>query len=108
MTCHNCGKAGHIRPHCPKNPGAFKDGTTATPPYKVGFCIEDHKVPNLSVTETINGSWSSSIIRNTGCSGVVVSEETLLDIDPSLCPKVQVADYLGRIDEFPVVKRYLR
>ena len=34
--------------------------------------------------------------------------EALPDIDPSLCPKVQVADYLGRIDEFPVAKCYLR
>ena len=77
-------------------------------PYKVGFCLEDHKVPNFSVTGTINGSWSSSIIRDTGCSGVVISEEALPDIDPSLCPRVQVADYLGRINEFPVVKCYLR
>ena len=108
MTCHNCGETGHIRPRCPKNFRAFKDGTTTTPTYTVGFCLEVHKVLNFSVTVTINVSWSSSIIRDTRCSGVVVSEEALPDIDLSLCPKVQVADYLGRIDEFPVVKRYLR
>ena len=76
--------------------------------YNVGFYLEDHKVPNFSDTGTINGSWSSSIIRDTRCSGVAVFEEALPDIDPSLCPKVQAADYLGRIDEFPVVKCYLR
>ena len=108
MTCHNCGQAGHIRPRCPKNTRAFKDATTTTIPYKVRFCLEGHKLPNISVTGTINGFWSSSIIRDTGCSGVVVSEEALPDIDPSLCPKVQVADYLGRINEFPVVKCYLQ
>ena len=63
---------------------------------------------NFSVTGIINGSWSSSIIWDTGCSGVVVSEEALPGIDSSLCPKVQVADYLGRINDFPVVKCYLR
>ena len=64
-------------------------------------------MPNLSVTRTINGSWSSSIIRDTGCSGVVISKEALPDINPSLYPKVQVADYLGHIDEFSVIKCYL-
>ena len=32
----------------------------------------------------------------------------LLDADPSLCPKVKVSDYLGCIDEFPIVRCYLR
>ncbi|KAG0718268.1 hypothetical protein GWK47_052762 [Chionoecetes opilio] len=108
VTCHHCGEAGHIRPHCPHNPRTFKDGTTAAGPYKVRFCLEDRKVPQYSVSGTINCSWSSTIIRDTGCSGVVVSEDALPDIDPSLCPKVKVADYLGRTNDFPVVRCYLR
>lgn len=111
VTCHNCGEEGHIRPRCPKNPRAFKDRPSSTsqyPQYKVGFCMTDRCVPNFSATGTINGSWSSSIIRDTGCSGVVISEEALPDVDPSLCPKACVSDYLGRIDEFPVVRCYLR
>lgn len=38
----------------------------------------------------------------------MVSEETLCDVDVSQCPKVLVADYLGRVDSFPKVKCYLR
>ena len=108
VTCHNCREMGHIWTCFSKTPRLFKNRTTTTATDKVGFCLEDHKVPNLTVTGTINGSWFSSTIRDTGCSGVVVSEEALSDIDPSICPKVQDADYLGRIDEFPVVKCYLR
>ena len=37
VTCHNCGEAGHIRPHCAKNPRTFKDGTTTTPPIRLDF-----------------------------------------------------------------------
>ncbi|KAK8397147.1 hypothetical protein O3P69_004682 [Scylla paramamosain] len=92
----------------PKNPRAFKDHLTpTTPQYKVRFCVEDRSVPGFTVAGTINGFWPSTIIRDTGCSGVVVSEEMLSDIDPSLFPKVKVSDYLGHVDEFPVVRCYL-
>lgn len=108
VKCDNCGEEGNIRPRCPKNPRGFKDQASATPQYKVGFCLGDRCVPSFSVTGTINGSWSSSIIRDTRCSGSVVPEEVLPDVDLSLCPKVQMSDYLGHVDEFPVVRCYFR
>ncbi|KAK8386995.1 hypothetical protein O3P69_017974 [Scylla paramamosain] len=109
VRCHTCGEEGHIRPRCPRNPRAFKDPlTTTTPQYKVGFCMENRTVPCFTMAGTISGSWASTIIRYTGCSGIVVSEEVLPNIDPSLFPKVKVADYLGRVDEFPVVRCYLQ
>ncbi|XP_045134079.1 uncharacterized protein LOC123517739 [Portunus trituberculatus] len=94
ITCHQCGEDGHIRPRCPKNPA----------PSRIG----KRSVPNYSVSGTINGSWSSNIIRDTGCSCVVVSEEVLPDVDVESCPKISLADYLGRVDKFPVVKCYVR
>ncbi|KAK8376350.1 hypothetical protein O3P69_009774 [Scylla paramamosain] len=76
VKCHNCGEEGHIRPRCPKNPRALKDHlTTTTPQYTIGFYIIDGSVPFFTVTSTINGSRASTIIRDTGCFCVVVSEE---------------------------------
>ena len=108
LKCHGCGEAGHIRPRCPKNPRAFKDGTSASQPFKVGFCLSDRSTPNFQTSGTINGAWVSTIIRDTGCSCVVVSEEVLPDADVSNCKRVFVADYLGRVDTFPLVSCYLR
>lgn len=99
IKCHQCGEEGHIRPRCPKNPHAFKEDTT-TRHHEVHFCWEAPRIPNYSVSVTINGSWTSSIIRDTGCSCIVVAEDVLPDAD--------VTDYLGRIDTFPIVRCYLR
>ena len=107
VKCHQCGEEGHIRPRCPKNPRAFKDGTT-TPRHEVRFCWEAPRVPNYRVSGTINGSWTSFIIRDTGCSCIVVAEDVLPDADVTHCRKVYLSDYLGRTDAFPVVRCYLR
>ncbi|XP_076049187.1 uncharacterized protein LOC143029893 [Oratosquilla oratoria] len=91
MRCFNCGEEGHHRSRCPKNPRAFKD-----------------KRGPISIQGTINGSWTSTIVRDTGCNCVLVSEEAVPDADVSLCPKVSVADFLGRVNEFLVVRCYIR
>ncbi|XP_076030915.1 uncharacterized protein LOC143019101 [Oratosquilla oratoria] len=46
--------------------------------------------------------------RDTGCNCVLVSKEAVPDPDVSLCPKVSVSDFLGRVNEFPVVRCYIR
>ncbi|XP_042229996.1 uncharacterized protein LOC121871652, partial [Homarus americanus] len=59
---------GHIRSRCPKNPRAFKSTGIRPPSFEVGFCFEDRSCPSYCVSGTINGSWASTIIRDTGCS----------------------------------------
>ncbi|XP_076067759.1 uncharacterized protein LOC143040565 [Oratosquilla oratoria] len=107
MRCFNCGEEGHHRSRCPKNPRAFKD-KEAQSQFKVGFCMSNRTTPCFTVAGTINGSWTSTIVRDTGCNCVLVSEEAVPDADVSLCPKVSVADFLGRVNEFPVVRCYIR
>ncbi|XP_076064956.1 uncharacterized protein LOC143038997 [Oratosquilla oratoria] len=106
MRCFNCGE-GHHRSRCPKNPRAFKD-KEAQSQFKVGFCMSNRTTPCFTVAGTINGSWNSTIVRDTGYNCVLVSEEAVPDADVSLCPKVSVADFLGRVNEFPVVRCYIR
>ncbi|XP_045130232.1 uncharacterized protein LOC123515561 [Portunus trituberculatus] len=103
--CHGCGELGHIRPRCPKNPRAFKESPPSQP-FTVEFCLSDHSVPQPLVSGTVNGSWTSSILRDTGCSCIVVAEVVLTDVD-SNCRSCQVADYLGRVDTFPIVQCYI-
>ena len=107
IKCYNCGEEGHVRSRCPKNPRAFKTEPDAPSKYKIGFCMSNRTPLDYSTAGTINGSWTSTIIRDTGCNCVIVSEEALPDSDISSCPKVRVEDFLGRESEFPVVRCYI-
>lgn len=55
---------------------------------------------------TFNGSWTSTIIRDTGSFNLIVYEETLPDADTTNCRKVTVHDYLSRPDTFPIIWCY--
>ncbi|MPC74796.1 hypothetical protein E2C01_069171 [Portunus trituberculatus] len=74
----------------------------------VGFCLSDHRVPQHLFSGTVNGSWTSSILRDTGCSCIVIPKEVLPDADISNCRSCHVADYLGRVDTFPIVQCYIK
>ncbi|XP_050701836.1 uncharacterized protein LOC126988072 isoform X2 [Eriocheir sinensis] len=106
IKCHGCGELGHIRPRCPKNPRAFKESPPSQP-FTVGFCLSEHRVPRPFVAGTVNGSWTSSIFRDSGCTCIVVADEVLPDADLTNCRRCQVADYLGRVDTFPVLHCYV-
>ncbi|XP_076053612.1 uncharacterized protein LOC143032622 [Oratosquilla oratoria] len=99
MRCFNCGEEGHHRSRCPKNPRAFKD-KEAQSQFKVGFCMSNRTTPCFTVVGTINGSWSSTIVRDTGCNCVLVSEEAVPDADVSLCPKVSVQTFWDELTSF--------
>ena len=108
VKCYNCGEEGHISSRCPKNPRAFKTSLGTQPKNNVGFCMSDRTPFDFTVAGTINGSWTSTIIRDTGCNCVIVSEEAIPDADVSSAPKVLVEDFLGRVDEFPVIRCFIR
>ncbi|XP_050703984.1 uncharacterized protein LOC126989430 isoform X2 [Eriocheir sinensis] len=111
VKCHNCGEPGHIRPNCPQNPALFKQKPKSDPSpgnVKVASCLSKPSCQQYYTTGTINGSRVSTIIRDTGCSRILVSEEALPDVDVSQCNTVRCFDYLGRADEFPVVRCFLR
>ncbi|XP_050708919.1 uncharacterized protein LOC126993819 [Eriocheir sinensis] len=111
VRCHNCGQSGHIRPNCPQNPYLFKQKSKPEPTKespKIGFCRSGSPSRQYYTSGTINGSRVSTIVRDTGCSSVLVSEEALPDADISNGKKVRCSDYLGRADYFPVVRCYLR
>ena len=74
---------------------------------KVGFCFYKTPTQQCFTSGTINGSRVSTIVRDTGCTCVLVSEEVLPDVDVSSCRKIPVVDYLGCVDHFPLVRCYM-
>ncbi|XP_063601110.1 uncharacterized protein LOC134777201 [Penaeus indicus] len=104
VTCHGCGEVGHIKPRCPKNPFAFKQQSN----YTVNFSFDDNSPRKFLTSGTINGSWVSTILRDSGCSCVIVAEQLLPDVDLATCQWTRVFDYLGRTDTFPLVKCFIR
>ena len=108
VKCHNCGESGHIRPRCPQNPAAFKYSNSKAPQEKVGFCFNDSTPRKFCASGSVNGARVSTIIRDTGCSCIIVSEQVLPDYDVSDCSLVEVADYLGRVNKFPLVRCYIK
>ena len=101
VKCHACGEFGHIRSTCPKNPASFTR--------RVQVCLDKPSQPNsYTVCGTVNGSPVSTIIRDSGCSCVIVSDHVLPDSNQSNSGTRVVADYLGREDIFPVVKCFIR
>jgi len=102
IQCLYCKGFGHIKPNCPKNSSKFKSDI------RVGFYFDDTTPRELLTSGTVNGSWVSTILRATGWSCIIVSEEVLPDVDVSLCKKVKVFDYLGRLNIFPQVRCYLK
>lgn len=103
VTCHGCGEVGHIKPRCPPNPLAFKQSI-----YNVNFSFDDNSPRSFLTSGTINGSWVSTILRDSGCSCVIVAEQLLPDVDLSSCQWTKVFDYLGRTDTFPLVKCFIQ
>ena len=95
--CFSCGSTGHLRNKCPKNPASQLNGQ----------CLNMNGRRAPTGNGTINGSKVSTILRDTGCTGVLVSEEVLPNINPDDYPKSQNRDYLGRCDIFPIVRCYL-
>lgn len=105
LTCHGCGEKGHIRPSCPKNPLRFN---TSVNTQHVGFCLNDTNTSKFMTSGTVNGAWVSTILRDTGCSCIIVSEKALPDVEVEGREKVRLADYLGRVNYFPKVKCFIR
>ncbi|XP_047469564.1 uncharacterized protein LOC125025584 [Penaeus chinensis] len=103
VKCHGCGDVGHIRSRCPKNPLAYKQYSSVTT-HKVGFSLSDRGNSKFMTAGTLNGVWVSTILRDTGCTCVIVSDKVLPDVDVSSADLVGIEDYLGRVDYFPKIK----
>ena len=98
VTCFACGQSGHKRNNCPQKPSTV---------HKVARAFDGVEPRGPIAAGTINGSRVSTILRDTGCDCVIVSENLLPNVDISSQPRGTLYDYLGRADEFPIVKCYV-
>ena len=104
VKCYSCGATGHIKSRCPTNP----DLNSNANPQIVGFCFHDRPTDKFLVSGTVNSANVSTVIRDTGCSCVIVSDLVLPNVDLSNAKKVDIYDYLGRKNTFPVIRCYIR
>ena len=94
FRCYSCGEMGHRKSNCPK--------------YVVNTVQYLPNLPNSDICGptyqgTVNGIEVSKILRDTGCSTVVVSSELIQDLDKNNCEYAELSDYIGRKDSWPVV-----
>ena len=74
----------------------------------VKFCLDDKNPRKFMCCGSVNGKPVSAICIDTGCSSVMISDYVFPDAITTNVPNVDVYDYLGRVDTFPVIKCYLR
>ena len=109
LTCYTCGLTGHKKSRCPRNlQAAARIPPHDIPNHNVQFCFNDVASNEYMTSGTVNGSQVSTILRDTGCSCVIVSEEVLPNTNVGNCKKVKICDFLGRESVFPLVKCYIR
>lgn len=60
---------------------AFKQTNSSLASYVLEFCFEDTTPKKFAVAGTVNGARVTTILRDTGCSCIIVSEEALPDVD---------------------------
>ena len=111
VKCHACGDFGHIKPRCPKmdsKPETKKRTVFPNDSHHIQFCLDDRTPRDYMVTGTVNGSFVSTILRDSGCSCILVSENIVPNYDRENCKKITLHDYLGRADQFPIVKIYVK
>ena len=99
VICHSCGAPGHYKSQCE----SIKNEN-----YAVKVCFSSQISPKFMTCGTINGCNVSTILRDTGCSCVVVSEDVLPNITDENSPKVNLSDFLGNVTAFPVARCYLK
>ncbi|XP_069992741.1 uncharacterized protein [Penaeus vannamei] len=102
MTCHGCGKVGHIRPNCPDNPRNYKSKSSSV---KVNFVFETELTPKNCMRDP-NGyifDKPAEVMLDSGCSSIIV-KESLIPSKYKLGKFVKVYDYLGIPNYFPQVR----
>ena len=106
IKCYSCGLLGHVKSKCPQSQSSLHhfDGVN----HKVNFCLADTTCSKFMESGTVNGSHVSTILRDTGCSCVIVSETVIPDADTSQSKLVALSDFLGRVSSFPVVRCYIK
>jgi len=107
VKCYICGMPGHVARRCHKS-SSGRGGSESRPRVNVSVCVSDGLSSHFSYSSGIvNGREITRVLRDTGCNSIIVSDKLIPSVDLSKSPMVDVYDFLGRKDSFPVVKCHL-
>ncbi|XP_069958553.1 uncharacterized protein [Cherax quadricarinatus] len=95
-TCHQYGGIEHKRPDCPSKKIE-----------KVGRCFVDGNDQAPFCSGAVNGIKVSDILRDTGCTCIVISDKLFPYFKTSRVSSI-LSDYLGRENTFPTIRCYLK
>ena len=102
IKCYHCGANGHVKSTCPQM------ASSSVRPDHVNVCTSSPSVSDYRCSGRLNGSRVCNIVRDTGCTCVIVSADLLPALKTKTRRLVPLADYLGRVDHFPVVRCFLK
>ena len=100
IKCFSYGLLGHRKSVCPRNP--------VSSVHRVTCDLDNQDVLGPMYCGTVNGSRVSTILRDTGCTCVVVSDNVLPDADLSDAKFCDVSDFIGRTNKFPIVRCFIK
>jgi len=111
-VCWSCGDPNHTRNNCPTVIPTLRGPTNVTSVlpgnHTVQYCgVRNDRPRKWVVPGTINAHYCTDIVRDSGCSSIVVSDKLVPTALHYSNRKVKVQDYLGRVDEFPIAKVYI-
>ena len=104
IKCHGCGVLGHTKKFCPQNPVLL---STKVKNNSVNITLSEPNLLGRPISGTVNGIFVTSILRDTGCSLIIVSSDLLSEVSPKHDKFTSISDYLGRKDKFPLVQCYI-
>ena len=96
--CFVCGDPNHFKSKCPKVVSA----------HETNQILSHNGVNGPMVSGSLNGQYVSTILRDTGCTGVIVSEDVVKLPENQNVQYARLVDYLGRENHFPIVRCFLR
>jgi len=106
--CWHCGDPNHLRNNCPTIVQPVgKVPLVPTGNQVVRFCIRNDRPRKWVVAGTVNATLVTDIVRDSGCSAVVVLDKLVPTAVAHATRTVKMQDYLGRVDVFPVARVHI-
>ena len=106
-VCYGCGQVGHIKSQC-KNPRSNNNNNSSNNDVaNINFATIGNVAPEYMACGTVNGLNVSTIVRDTACEAVLISDDCLPNLTTENSETINVCDFLGNPTSLPVARCYI-